>query len=448
MGLTIHVTGADEYGRYLKVLVCGDPGSGKTRSSSCWPNPLLASINANLMSVADKAMPWVPIHSSADLLQLRHTLDNPPEVRAEKIGRPVDTLVIDTIDHFQQMLATERRRDEKKDVLAGADWGWLGDEMRAILRGLRNLPVHVVLLCHLKLTEDQESGRVFLRPSMQGAVGDEIAGYVDVAMAFKAVTTLEVAPDGQSSQRVVHRFAQTYPDPTLPWVRDNSGNLPPEFPIDFETDYQRLHEAVFGNVNLAASSVLGTIAEVAQTRQPDAAAQSQQAAKATKAPAAKKAAAPVAPVAPPAKAAGVTISAQVNPTPEIPEPTVQPTPEQVPDPVVIKPVEPPPADSEDALAEELAMELMGEPAPAVVGEPVVRQVTDAEAMAAGQPKEAVSNGKAPELPQEEAPERPPCESCGGRIESDDQLDLSKIRFRKPLCRTCFIDAKRAPVGAK
>jgi hypothetical protein len=408
MALSIRVTGADEYGQYLKCLVCGDPGAGKTRSSSTWPNPLLASINANLMSIADRQVPYVSIHTSADLLQLRHTLDNPPEVRAELIGKPVDTLVIDTIDHFQQILAHERKRDEKKDVLSASDWGWLGDEMRAVLRGMRNLPLHVVMLCHLKLTEDMESNRVYLRPSLQGAVGDEIAGYVDVALAFKAVTTLEVSPDGQSSQRVVHRYAQTYPDPTLPWVRDNSGKLPPEFEVNFTDDFARLYEAVFGGaLNLAPSSVIGQVEDPVARELPASGNSHVRVApteKAAPAKAAPKAAAKPKPV----------VVQEPDPLPES-EPLVQPAPEQLPEPTEADP-------TEDAIAEQLAAELT---APSTNG--------THEQTTAAQPT---------------ANERPPCDVCGGHIESDDQLDLSTLRFRKPLCRTCFIDAKRSPAPAR
>jgi hypothetical protein len=402
MGLSIRVTGADEYGQYLKCLICGDPGAGKTRSSSTWPNPLIASVNANLMSVADRQVPYAAITSSADLLQLRHMLDNPPERRAELIGRPVDTLIVDTIDHFQQILAAERRRDEKKDTLAGADWGWLGDEMRSIVRGLRNLPLHVVLLCHLKVTEDQETNRVMVRPSLQGAMGDEIAGYVDVALAFKAVTTLEVSPDGQSSQRVVHRYAQTYPDPQLAWVRDNSGNLPPEFEVNFTDDFERLYGAVFGGLDLPASTVLAYLDDAvkATALAPSGNSHVQVAAKPV---AAKPVPQPNVPVPPPPPPPPPTI-VEPEPLPES-EPLAQPTPEQIA----------PEAVAEAEAAADLAAAL----------------TSDAPA----------TNGAA-------ADTRPPCDNCGGRIESDDQLDLSNLRYRKPLCRICYIDAKRTPAPAR
>lgn len=424
MGLSIRVTGADEYGQYLKALVCGDPGAGKTRSSSTWPNPLLASINANLMSVADRQVPYVAIHSSNDLLQLRHTLDVPAEARAEKIGKPVETLVIDTIDHFQQLLAAERKRDEKKDVLSASDWGWLGDEMRAVLRGLRNLPLHVVLLCHLKLTEDMESGKVYLRPSLQGAVGDEIAGYVDVALAFKAVTTLEVSADGQSSQRVVHRYAQTYPDPSLPWVRDNSGQLPPEFEVNFADDFDRLYGAVFGeSFVLPPSSVIGQIDDVAARELPQSGNSHVQVKPPAEKAAEKKAPAKAAPKrAEPKPAAKPVVVQQAPPVQPETEPATQPEPEQMPQ---------TDTTAEDDIAAQLAAELTG--GSTTNGTSENADATEQTTTATEQPT---------------ADERPPCENCGGRIESDDQLDLSTLRFRKPLCRTCFIDAKRAPVPAR
>lgn len=41
--MKIRRTGADDYGKYVKALICGEPGSGKTLISSTFPNPLYAS---------------------------------------------------------------------------------------------------------------------------------------------------------------------------------------------------------------------------------------------------------------------------------------------------------------------------------------------------------------------------------------------------------------------
>jgi hypothetical protein len=211
-------------------------------------------------------------------------------------------------------------------------------------------------------------------------MGDEIAGYVDVALVFKSQTTLEVFEESSVTRLVVRRYAQTYPDPQHPWVRDNSGQLPPEFPINFEDDFERLHAAVFGSVSsLPPSAVVQQLDEkaVAETR---------------------------------AAAVATTIPESA--------PLSQPTPDEVekapaPVPVAPKPAPAPAPEAESAAAAAIAAELSaptnGAPAKATV---------------------------------------PACEECGGPIESEDQLDLSILRFRRPLCRTCFINQKQVAGKAR
>lgn len=36
-----------------------------------------------------------------------------------------------------------------------------------------------------------------------------------------------------------------------------------------------------------------------------------------------------------------------------------------------------------------------------------------------------------------------CSDCKGLIESQDYVDLSMIRFRRPLCKACFVAVKEA-----
>jgi ribosomal protein S14 len=40
-------------------------------------------------------------------------------------------------------------------------------------------------------------------------------------------------------------------------------------------------------------------------------------------------------------------------------------------------------------------------------------------------------------------ELPDCSSCGNKVESVDQADLSRIRFREILCKTCHTARKGA-----
>src|SRR5437764_5268260 len=106
MTLVIRTTGIEDYldggtGR-IKALIMGAAGSGKTRSSSFWPKPLLADCEDGRMSVADRRIPYAAIKSTADmkaLLKMAHE-----EARRPKEQQRFQTLVVDTLDAYQRIV--------------------------------------------------------------------------------------------------------------------------------------------------------------------------------------------------------------------------------------------------------------------------------------------------------------------------------------------------------
>lgn len=243
--LQVLTTGAEDYGQYIKALFCGPPGSGKTLISSTFPNPFFASAEGGLMSIWDRSIKHSKIRSSHDLTDVMVMATQDPSVREQMVGAPVETIVIDTIDEIAKILIQERLSEGKKETLAMGDWGWLGDQLRGIVRGFRNLDLHIVFTCHIKSTEDSETGRTYFKPAIQGAMGDEIAGYVDLALLLRANQMTKI--ENGESKRVTVRLLQTVPDTNHPWIKDRSGKLPvPEFEIDFHTDFDRINSLIFG----------------------------------------------------------------------------------------------------------------------------------------------------------------------------------------------------------
>lgn len=247
MGLNVRRTGAAEYGRYVKMLVCGRPGAGKTLFSSTTPNPIYASAEGGLMSIADRGIPYVDIKTTMDLLQLRVILDQEPAVREEMLGFPVDTVVIDTIDEVQRIFVRERLEDQKKEAMTLPDWGWLSGQMQAVIGGFRALDMHTIFTCHLKSTEDSETGRVWMDPGLQGAIADQIPAAVDLALVLR-VDTVAAVEDGNAVRREVRRLI-TQPSAQYPWIKDRSGKLPTEFDITFTDDFKRLEAIIFGGID-------------------------------------------------------------------------------------------------------------------------------------------------------------------------------------------------------
>jgi hypothetical protein len=229
---------------HLKVLVAGDSGAGKTLLASTFPGVLYADAEGGLLSVRDRNVHRVTVTSTAVLDELRAALAQAPDVRAKVLGTPVSTIVLDTVDEIARLFVRERLRAEKRETMAMGDWGWLGDSLRALLRGYRNLAMNVIFNVHVKSTEDSETGRVDYKPSIQGSVGDEIAAYVDESFLLVGRPMLDPA----TGDRIISRHLQTFPDVQHRWVKDRSGKLPQEFPVNFQDDYQRLAQYIFTNV--------------------------------------------------------------------------------------------------------------------------------------------------------------------------------------------------------
>jgi len=248
MALKIRRTGAADYGKHVKALITGYPGSGKTLISSTFPNPLFASAEGGLMSIADRNIPYVDIRSTDELLAIKNSIDQDPETRAEILGFRVDTIVIDTIDEIQKIMIAERLKATRNSAMQLADWGWLGEQMRAMIRGFRNIPIHVVFTCHLDDATDQETGRVYYKPKLQGAIAGDIAGYVDLSLLLQESYVNETV-NGKLTA-VKKRVLITDSDPKHEFLKDRSGKLPREFPVNFEDDFSRINELIFAGVTL------------------------------------------------------------------------------------------------------------------------------------------------------------------------------------------------------
>lgn len=398
---------ADPSHRTIKLLVAGQFGAGKTRTASTWPDVVYADAEGRMLSVQDRNPRKVTIASMADLDELKAMLDQAPDVRAQLFRGPVRTVVIDTVDEVARIVIRERLRAERQESMRIQDWGYLGDTLRNFVRGYRNLrDLNVIFNVHVRSSEDSETGRVEYQPAIQGAMGGELAGYVDEAFLIVARPSVDPA----TGERVVARYFQTYPDSQYPWLKDHSGALPMELPVNFEDDYARLSAFVFGALD-------------APTPAPPA----------------------PAPAAPPAPA---TTPAPVPPAPERTRAKKKAAARAKP--------EPAPPRSEESAESVLgpnALAIMAQQAgqrsvpadvvradnglePAPAPEPVSEPVQPSEIVPeAGTPDEPAGD------PLDELGQATPCSECGRPIENQDYLDLSRARYGEPLCREHFAARK-------
>ena len=273
MSLTVKTAGAAELGDYMKTLVVGPPGSGKTRFSSTWPNALIASCEGGMMSVKDRGTKFVEIGSSRDMTEVRQLLIQSPDVRAKQFGKllgadgptPIDTIVVDTLDEYARILEIERLKQTGKDAFAIQDWGWLGNELRAFVRDFRNMDINVVFTCHIKSMTDEDTGSVFMLPGIKGGFANEVAGYFDIVGLLTSTPHERPDPKTGDKIRTLVRVLQTFPDKRHDWLKDRSGCLPMEFPISLNDDYERMSTLIFGDVKTREAAITEDLKDLADS---------------------------------------------------------------------------------------------------------------------------------------------------------------------------------------
>lgn len=400
--------GASEAQNLLKVLIAGPPGAGKTRLAASFPNPIWLDMEGRLLSIRERVdIPVFQIHTIGELEEVYAMVHQEPRVRRSLLnGYEVKTLVLDTVDEMAKILMKERLNSEKAETPTFKDWGYFADKGRSILRGFRNLDLNVVINCHVRETSDNETGRSEKRPDISGSLGNELAAYFDECWLLRSRSVL----DPTTGDRTLQRFLQTVPDLQYEWLKDHSGVMPAEFPVNLTNDYARIAKLIF-------PAIAKPQAEAKPEENPD-----NNVAVEPKARTNGKAV----PENPVRKARGRAAKADVIdvPLPEgDPAPTSLTVTESAEDRSVTAPV---------ATATITTTEPPQAPPPEPEVPPVPEPEPEPEPETETEPVSTVGT----ESPVSEA-KGPLCATCGEIIENPDIAELSEIRFGEQLCPTHF-----------
>lgn len=269
--LIIKTTGIEDYldggeGR-VKALIQGQPGSGKTRSASFWPKPLLLDCEDGRMSVADRGIDYARIESSEDMKAVL-------KLAWMETQKPVEerrwmTLIIDTLDSYQRIVIQERLKVTGNEGLSGwADWGYLDGKMQTLVSALQALRMNVVVNLHVKETkvgEDEEGkgGYLVQGPKLKGDLREQIGAEFDLVGHMG--TTFESNGD----ERVQVRGVQWHATPDRPGLKDRSGTLPKWTPVTFtDDDYYGLFSRLIEKAESLQESRVVEEVETAELPQP------------------------------------------------------------------------------------------------------------------------------------------------------------------------------------
>jgi hypothetical protein len=270
--ILIKTTGFEQYmntgrsGSYIKALIMGEHGVGKTPSAASWPKPIIADCENGLASVASRAIPYAEIRTTDDMLGALDACRRDAMLPPEK--RQFLTFVVDTIDSYQRRIIQQRLKAEQKDSMSGwQDWGWLDGKMAQLVEGLLSLPMNVVVNMHVKDVDDgDEDSRMLVKKArLKGDFKDSVFQDFDLIGLMEA--SYVQGTGEQKGERVQVRNIRWHSEPRFPSLRDRFNKLPRFTTVDFtDQDYWRIFNAITVDMDsIPETKVLDEVASPADT---------------------------------------------------------------------------------------------------------------------------------------------------------------------------------------
>lgn len=181
---------ADKRFDYIKGLLYGDPGVGKTTFLAtaslikAMSPMLLLDIEGGDLSLRD--FPDVEVVRVTSYEKMQPIYD---ELHRGRHG--FKTVGIDNLTELRYfsmssiMIDAVAKNDKMDpDVPSQREWGKNSSQVRAVVRGFRDLPMHTFFTAHAKEAEDKRTNLTKVKPALPGQLSDEISGFVDLVLYY------------------------------------------------------------------------------------------------------------------------------------------------------------------------------------------------------------------------------------------------------------------------
>lgn len=159
---------------FVRATVYGWSWVWKTVFGGTAPKPIFASSENWLLSVVSTlwySPDYVTINSVEELQELYKFLKD--------WNHEYQTLVIDSMTEINEII---KEKIEKKiwRPMQIKERGELAKQVKWIIRAMRELPIHVIMICQAKMTTDDDWNVVTVKPMLNWKNADEIAYMMDI----------------------------------------------------------------------------------------------------------------------------------------------------------------------------------------------------------------------------------------------------------------------------
>ena len=207
--MALKILKASEIQRQLTVnmLIYGPPGVGKTTFASTAPKPLIIDLENGSLALLGREVDIAQVDTLADAREaIKYALEN-----------GYQTVVIDSITRYAELLLDEILKENKRDTARIQDWGEVVKRIKKLIWTLQGKNINTIFIALETEEKDEES--LLKRPAVPGQLKVAIPAIVDI------VGYMRVLKDGS---RVVSV------KPSAKWyAKDRSGKLPDEVKPDF-----------------------------------------------------------------------------------------------------------------------------------------------------------------------------------------------------------------------
>lgn len=156
----------------LKVLLFGASGSGKSLAALSWPRPAVVDAEGGTELYRGRKGFDFTVFDTKNVLELEQAI----QFIREDNSANIDTLIIDPISVFYDVLKEATAKTAKNNELGFREWAKINNRMKSVYNSLTNLPVHVVVIARESTEYETVNGE--LRKVGQKADSDKSLSYI------------------------------------------------------------------------------------------------------------------------------------------------------------------------------------------------------------------------------------------------------------------------------